>query len=807
MTPAMIRAFALLPLLLAAATSWAQRAPMFQLRQFVPEDGLSNRHVTALLQDDIGFVWVGSVSGLDRFDGHSFRNWSVSDGLRGGRVDALRRDAQGQVWVFSALPNGDIATVDLMDPLVGTLHPMEQEITDLPFRLADVVRVGPQREEGGLVLGLASPARCAIYRRDGRFRVIDLEGARFEPLGDDRAGHIIGHLVGAHGEQRIVRLDSLGHSVELNVLSQGTEVDVLVSGRTTPGALYTVKPPKGERQYFDTYSELLFAQGRQETSIADPVRKPVNFTPLPRGQLVLEDTRILASDGRTLFDLRAAHPEVGNSLKDCLVDRTGNPWIATEFGLFRIEVRGDVFERYLYTEHIPEGFGVLCRGMDWHDGKLYLSTEWQGAYVITPKSDSVHVGAHPDPQYLFATHVSNNGTWWRGGPERVTCEQANGSSRTYVVPDKIWSILSEVEGGTLLGGLQGLHWLDVISGQVHRWSDPQHPELDRAHVMQLVRKENGQILATTSKGMYLVGPKGRVQQRWWSGGEAPLRLPYDDLHHCYTDADGTMWLSTRGSGLVCFEPSSGKYQQYTMRNGFPNNMVYAAYEDAHEQLWIPTDGGIVRFDKRTRQSAVFTTADGLAHDEFNRLAHTQAPDGRLFFGGLNGITAFDPEAMRRAAAQVKHPLVFTSFMRYSAEQGGMVDRTTEIARGGSIELNEEDRSIQVTFALLSFEGSGRIVYAWRLVGVEDEWNYQHGSSIRLDRLPYGTHTLEVKARDAMGQWSQHVLDLPITVHMPWTASRWVWAGAGAIGVLLALLFFFLLRRTVRGSRAATNAQA
>ncbi len=803
----MIRAFLHALFLAAPLVGWAQRAPMFQIKHFGPEDGLSNRHVTALLQDHIGFIWVGSVSGLDRFDGHSFRNWSVSDGLRGGRVDALRRDGTGRVWVFSTLPNGDIATVDLLDPLVGTLRPMEQELSELPFRPSHLVRVGPQREDGTLLLGLAAPARCAIRQRDGRFTLLQLQGRRFEPLGDDRTGNIIGHLVDGSGDQRIVRVDLAGNTVPLQTLARGAKVELLITGRTTPGALYMVESPDGTTQYYDTYSELALTHVHRSILVADPVHKPLNITPLERHQLHMEDTRVLAKDDSVLMDLRASHPEVGRTVKDCMVDKSGDPWMATEFGLFHIEVTEDIFQRYLYTQDIPAGYGKLCRGMAWHNGALHVSTEWDGAFRLTPDSEGVRIEQHATPQYLFATHVDDHGTWWRGGPQVVISERADGVAKTYAVADRIWCILSDVEQGILLGGVQGLHWLDTTRGMEQRWGDPAHPELDRAHVLQLQRTPEGGIMATTSKGLYLFGAKGRVLKRWWAGGEGAMRLPYDDLHHCRVDTDGSLWLSTRGAGLIHFEPRTGGHQQYTMRNGFPNNMVYAAYPDAHGQLWLPTDGGIVRFDVRTRQSAVFTTADGLTHDEFNRLAHAQAPDGRLFFGGLNGITAFDPEVVDRLSGQVEHPLVFTGFMRYSAAQGGMVDRTVEIARGGSVELDEEDRSIQVSFSLLSYRGSERIVYAWRLAGVEDEWNYQHGASIRLDRLPYGEHTLEVKARDGMGQWSQHVLRLPFTVHMPWMASPWTWAGAGALGVLALLALGVGARRTMRRTRSARHVLA
>lgn len=774
-------------LLLFSLAALGQRAPVFHVQHYMPKDGLSNRHVTALIQDDIGFVWAGTVSGLDRFDGHFFRNWSVSDGLRSGRVDMLRKDTDGRVWVIATRTNEDVATIDIMDPWTGTLSPFGSNTDTLPFDPRSIVRIGPQRAHGKLTLGTAAPARCIIHHGDGRYTVHSLPGDRFEPLGDDRRGSIIGHLI-AGAQQRIIKLDSLGHIQTVRDLEPGSRVEAMVSGRTTPGALYKVTHGSSPPAHYDTYSELQIEpplRSATEHAFMDPVHKPMNLTPLPMHGLELENGRLVDKAGNVLFDLAHVHAEAGDRIKDCLVDRSGDPWLASEFGLFRIEVRGGAFQRLLYQQQMQDGIGVLCRGIACANGKVYLSTEWEGAYAWSPQGPDTAIEHLAHPQYLFAAHVAKDGSWWRGGVDTIVQRTADGNERSYAVPGKTWSILAGLPNGTLLGQLEGLCSLDPERGTWERWGDAHYPELDHAHVLQLERHSGEQVLITTSKGLYLLdAAAGRVLRRWWSGAQGVDRLPFDDLHHCYVDNEGLHWLSTRGSGLICYDPRTGMSQVYTMRNGFPNNMVYAAYEDSYGQLWLPTDGGIVRFDKRSRQSAVFTTADGITHDEFNRTAHARDESGRLYFGGLNGITSFHPDEMKRSSGLVKHPLLFTGFMCYSAEHGGMVDETARIARNGSIELDADDRAIRISFSLLSFEGVGRVLYAWRLLGVQDEWNYQHEADVRLDRLPYGDHVLEVKARDAMGQWSQHLLRLPIEVQRPWYAGQWPWVMMGALAMAL-----------------------
>ncbi|MBL7953264.1 MAG: hypothetical protein JNM62_16275 [Flavobacteriales bacterium] len=799
--------------LLSALAMQGQRAPVFQWQGYGPEQGLSNRHVTAIIQDQVGFVWVGTVSGLDRFDGHSFRNWSLSDGVSGARVDALRRDGAGLIWVFATSAENDITNLDILDPATGTIRSLPERFPELPFDPAQLVRFGPQRQDGTISLGAASPARSIRYDRTRGFIVQQLDGARFEPLGDDRMGLIIGHLVKSDGQQQIVQVDTSGAVRVMQELIPGSFVEAMITGRRSHGALYKVTVPKEAPRYYDTYSEMVLDQRSLDSELpisraGDPIHRPVNFTPLPDHGLRVEDSRIMDGDDRTLFDLSALRPEIGGRVKDCMVDRRGDPWMATEFGLFHIELRKDVFQRSLYETPVIAGMGVLCRGMAAKGNDVYLSTEWQGAYVLRDSADGMRVEKLPEPQYLFASHIAQDGTWWRGGTGVVVSETPDGRTRTYRVDDRIWNILADVDGGVLLGGLRGLQRLDVASGKFTDINDARYPELRNAHVMHLQRTSDGGLLAATSKGLYRLTTGGRVEKRWWSGAEGRDRLPYHDLHHCHVDADGIMWLSTRGAGLVRFEPTTGRHQRYTMRNGFPNNMVYAAYEDDNDQLWLPTDGGIVRFDKHTRQSAVFTTADGITHDEFNRLAHTRTADGTLYFGGLNGITSFHPDAFKPGSDQQQFPLVLTRVQHYSNEQQGLVDRTTETVASEGIQLGVDEGSMQVSFALLSFEGKGRVLYAWRLAGVEDDWNYQHEPSVRLDRLPYGEHVLEVKARDGFGYWSVRTLEVPIRVERPWHAYRAVWVGVGAlVAVLLTALFTAGRRGRQRRTSARFEAEA
>lgn len=799
----MLRRLAL-PFAIAAQLLHAAQDPRFVVSRYGPEHGLSNRHVLSLVQDRVGFIFAGTVSGLDRFDGHGFRNWSVADGLSQGRVDQLRRDAQGRIWAIATDNDEDVIAIDVLDPAQGRLMPLADRYGPLPFDPSTVKRIAPQRDDEVIVLGAAGPAQC--IRFDGtRFLVHRLSGERFDPLGHDRAGHVIGCLLSG-SEQSIVRVGADGSVHTAFRLPPGSKVEALVTGRTSVGAQYRCVAGDGSALYYDTYSEVAstgLPLPAARSAGVDPVHRPLNVTPLLAHGMQMVDARILDGSGAELFDLTSRYPEVKQRVKACWVDRAGDPWLGTEFGLYRLDVRGDRFTRMVHDQEAVGGVGVLCRGMNWHDGRLYMASEWHGAFSIDPTNGtSVPLEGSP---YLFGLHVSEDGTVWRGGRGTVEWNKPGDPVRSIPVNDNIWSLLRLEGDAVFLGGLKGLWRLDPIRSTVVKVQDAAHPELDQAHILQLRRMDDGRIEAVGSKGIYRLDAAGRVLQRLWAGSSGKDRLPFDDLHQAYTDREGLLWLSTRGAGLIRFDPRTGAHQQFAMRNGFPNNMVYAAYEDELEQLWLPTDGGIVRFDKQSRQSTVFTADDGLTSDEFNRLAHAQAPDGRLFFGGLNGITGFRPAEFRIADGETRFPLVLTSLQHYDAEQAAFVDADQGTRAESEMRLNARQRSVRIGFALLSFEGTGRITYAWRIEGLSSEWAYQEEPYIRLDRLPAGDHLLQVKARDANGHWTQQQLQVTISVDVPLLESRIAWATGGAACAALAALPFLFAKRRRRVARAPMSA--
>ncbi|MEL6357586.1 MAG: triple tyrosine motif-containing protein, partial [Bacteroidota bacterium] len=309
----------------------------------------------------------------------------------------------------------------------------------------------------------------------------------------------------------------------------------------------------------------------------------------------------------------------------------------------------------------------------------------------------------------------------------------------------------------------------------------QFPIFQQAYIDCFHPVASGLLIGTSLGIFFLHYQKGIVEH---------YRFPNNLIKHIHEDADGVFWLSTGGGGLLRWELANNDIKQFTTDQGLSHNYLYAAHSDTIGHLWISSNQGIIRFRKRDHQVTNFLPEDGLTHEEFNTYSHFAAQDGRLFFGSLNGITAFHPDKLRYLES--KTPIQVTNFHRSNTISGELLDETSQFLVDNYITLNQRNQFFTLEFALLDYAAQKK-TYAWRIEALENNWNYQTENELRINGLPYGEHHLHVKAQGSGGQWTDDELIIPITVLRPYYL-RWPFI----ISALLALnlLVFGWLRQRV-----------
>jgi len=318
-----------------------------------------------------------------------------------------------------------------------------------------------------------------------------------------------------------------------------------------------------------------------------------------------------------------------------------------------------------------------------------------------------------------------------------------------------------------IGTSQGLSYFDKSSEQIIPIPLTKSLESEAVEVRHFHHNSKG-IWVVTSEGLFLMDSKNEVVLNHFNTSTG---LPFDNLNHLHEDNEGIFWLATKGDGLIAWNVAEHTFKQYRKESGLSNNTIYAVYEDDFDNLWLPSNYGLMCFDKKTLRTRVFLPENGIAHEEFNTFAHHKAKDGTLFFGGLNGITTFHPKNIQ-VSQKSGSTLQITNVKVLEANEETYTAKTEEFLQTKNIQLNPDDRNLEIELRLLDFIKSIDNQFAYQIEGHQSQWIYTAANKISIINLPHGAYTLRIKARNALGNWSSKELTIPIKVATPFYLQWW-----------------------------------
>lgn len=802
-------------LLIIAAHGLVAQEPLCLLKRFGVEEGLLNRRVNAIAQDRDGFLWIATPGGLHRFDGYVFKSYTTADGLASNAVDDIWMDAEGLLWLVRGGTRADLqaVSIDIIEPHTGRIRSFDERFgAAAPMRAVDLLPQACRMDDGTLVL--SATGRLIRYHPGKGFTEAPIEGGlEFLPHEALMDGGVWGTgIKPGPAPATVVRVGKDGGSAEPSVA--GAEVRWSIVGNSsrfgapfgTHGRYLRVVEGTGQgRECWLSPAGSIITVNREqrEEEWQGQIRMPLG------DDLWLVDGTVRhmrAGDdplsAPIVFDLADRIPDVVFRLFSALRDRTGHIWIGGEFGLYRLEVRPNPFQRWLWSTTIPRGHGVRIRGMAVLDGSLHVNSEQEGRWQLDARTGAI-ISADTTRTFRYAlASDAEGGIWVAEGDSLIHC---NATGKTLepgidISGHSVWSVLPMDANGLLIGTTTGLGWADRTFHRYTPMNTAPGGVPAGSTVVDLVRDRAGAIWVSTDMGLFNTDATGQVTARWWNGarsaGDSTHYLPASDFRHFRQDRDGIIWLSTADAGLLRWDRATGEVRAISRREGLASNSVYASYADDLGQIWLPTDNGIARYDPASGLVTNYTTDDGITHNEFNRLAHTQGPDGRLYFGGLNGITAFDPRTLRGLHPGREAPLVITDVRQYVAATDRLEDRMAAVTEGTGIVMEPDDRYFTVSMALLSYEDPGRISYAWRIDGVDPDWNYQHEPSLRIAALPFGDHVLRIKAQGGDGVWTGE-LSIPILFAHPLYLKWWF---VTLCILALAAMIFWVVRSRMRSER-------
>jgi signal transduction histidine kinase/DNA-binding response OmpR family regulator len=517
------------------------------------------------------------------------------------------------------------------------------------------------------------------------------------------------------------------------------------------------------------------------------------------------------------IEFGAAYPEFKKAdIKNINFDRYGNAWLSSELGLYRIKISKNRFKNYLNQPlanyDITTTFS--CRGMTIMQEKLWVNGVKGKQYLIDLENNTkqdlplIH-GGKGGMLYFPVIKVDSNDFYtadvflirYQDGLPSQIHSWKKGEQFA-----KIWSIFKHKEKIWLGLMVRGLATLENDKITYYRKFN-EFDALEESEVYHFYKWNEENILIAASNGIYSIHPEKGIVQRFWTGGTNETHIPTDKIYHINRDKNdkNILWVASAGGGLLKLTLDTEglkikKTEQFTVVDGLTNNVLYAVYPDDYQNLWIPSDYGLIQFNTISNTSKGYTTADGLPINEFNRISHYEADDGRLFFGTINGLTTFYPKDLLGIDETFDNPLRITEFKQFNGDKNELQDRTSELILNQKITLEPNDKFLTLNFALLEYNDASQIKYSYQIKKQSKEWIYLNGNELRLSGLPYGKFTLNVRAQGSSGQFSSQILSIPITVKRPFYLTWWFFSLI--IITLIVGIYFWSSNRT----RAFTKRQ-
>jgi ligand-binding sensor domain-containing protein/signal transduction histidine kinase/AraC-like DNA-binding protein len=719
-------------------------------RHFGKED-LTCNLITEICQDDDGFIWIGTISGLNRYDGWNFRhiyaNESDSTSLSSDYIYELFNDSQGRLWVGTNL---GLQLYDRESDSFRTVHYPE---------------------------GRSIPTEHIVELANGELWIV------------------LGNIYRLYPEKMTAEPIE-----EINKLSSSSIVEVFASSDGTTwlsgnrGKIYRIK--EGDViQTIDTDVPLRsFAESEGELFAAS------------------NDIIYRWNESDSCFDkLRNDCPAYTQA--NLLSTHDGRVLVKTAGQGFRIIDKTDlsVLSMDSFSNKAIDLDHVTID--DWIEdlsGNIWLGSVFNGLVMISNRqSDFISMGplqvnASTD-EMINAVYLDKNSVIWAGSENGNLFRNEIGKERTIVqtFPGGISSI-TELDDRYLLAGIKynGLRIIDKETGasRLVKGTDGLYikkiiPSTDSEFAVSLfdggvafldkstftlgrnIRAGTVNTIMLDKDGFLWCGTYGGVRcynyaERSQQTLQTSAALNTSTVYSLFEDSDGIIWIGTSG-GLFSYDKATETCIHH-ITGSIANEIICGIAGDRKGNIWISTFNGIIRFNPYMNTAVTYKSGFGLSDTEYVRGSYWQdSSSGMIFFGGQHDVTEFNPELITThtfdRAPVLTELYVNDKLVSPASLSGNKKISRTRLAVADKIELGPRDDNLRLYFSTMDYRETENIQTVYSIDGDRETIQSAPGSNnIYLTNLKPGRHILKVR-------FTEQGLESPITslriqIRQPWYAT-------------------------------------
>jgi len=802
-------------------------------------NGLSHNQVNKIFQDSKGFIWIGTLSGLNRFDGQQFKVFKHDprdDKSISGDFIANIFELPGNKLYLEIANGANIYDAE-NQIFIRDVKPYLKGLNILAKKITEIVK----DNAGGFWFNAGTDGIFKYDTKSKKTIHLKLDTKNFTSLSGSPVSALQkgpnGNIWVIHMDKTIEMLNSSTGKVQkrITVLKHNDSAPLqnfkLFVDNASDLWIYTVNSQKG----IDFYE---IKTGK--TRIIDKAPNGLNNNLI--NSVIQDDNGLIwiGTDhgGVNLLDKRNFSvrylvnkeddvKSIGqNAILNLYKDHSGIIWVGTfkkGFSFYHEKILK--FPLYKHQNANPGGltYDDVNRFVEDELGNIWIGTNGGGLFYFNRKTGHfkryVHESGKPNSlsnDIIVSLFIDRNKKLWVGtyfgglssfdGTNFINYKHNNQDINS-LADDRVWDILEDRKGNLWVATLDGgLDRFDRNKGVFLHKRAGEKNSVTSNSISCLIEDRKGNIWIGTSEGVDEMKTDGKFIHYKNKPGDKKS-LTSNVVYGIMEDSYGFIWISTR-DGLSRLNPESGEFLNFDNKDGFTEMTTLKVVEDNDKNLWVSTANGLFEIIVKQVNKGEFSYTfrkydehDGLQGNAFNANAGYKTKSGELLFGGANGFNLFKPTDIRNDDTK---PYIVLTDLQISNKSIGIDDHVNgrillnkSMIFTKDLKLNHSQNGFALEFAALNFFNPQKIKYRYKLEGFDKHWQELQGNN-RLavyTNIDPGDYIFKVISTDASGNWVNNETSLNITILPPF----WRTTLAYLVYILItgSALFFIRYRGILR----------
>ncbi|RGQ99618.1 two-component regulator propeller domain-containing protein [Bacteroides sp. AF26-7BH] len=762
---------------------------------FTTDNELSSSLINQIYQDRNGFIWVATEDGLNRYDGAKFTIYkhdpNNEHSLAHSFVRTVFEDSKGHLLI------GTYIGIQMYNPDTDDFTPLARREDNGEIFESNIVSI-IERKNGDV--WISGNVLCKLYIKDNQLIVQQINASIASPgyMIEDKKQNIWM----SQGEEGLYRLDP-DNQLSLYLSKDNGYINSICED--SQGNIYVGSMRKGLFVYEPESNTFVPANFKEKIEL------PISFlyAASPNELYIGTDGKgmnIYNNKTNELSEYRFDNSYFDSSkskVHSILKDNSGNLWLAIyQKGVIMIPARTNSF-KYIGHKSMDKniiGSSCITSFCKDYNGILWIGTDNDGIYGISKNMEQVKHFSHTNhpssvPSTVTRLYEDSEHNIWFGsfinGMGKLD-KQTGQCSYQYKLVDKNNNYIQRVYDFAEDNNKRlwvatmgfGLFYYDLKTKEFS--SVQSETSLINDWINCLHYSSDNKLYVGTYDGVNCIDINSSDFQSY-------KILPQNVIYSIYEDTSGIIWIGS-SEGLSSWNKETKKITTYTTTNGLPSNTIYAIEGD-DDFLWISTNAGISQFQKNNNKFINYYVGDGLQGNEFYKNASFKDSQGTIWFGGMNGITYFNPQDIINPAKKwnirITDFFLHNSPVRKGMKSGIHTIINCPVFKAEEFYLSYKDNVFSIEFATLELNAPEHINY---LYSINDEkWiSLPKGvNRISFSNLKPGTYNFKIRAKD--NTIYSNIKEITIFISPAWYASWW----AKIIYCLLSLTIIFIIILQIR----------